>query len=373
MAGFISDYQCNYCQEDITEVTVRCSQCKDFDLCLQCFSCGVEMGGHKNIHGYKLINCGSFLLFQTPESWKAVDEELLLEAVEHYGFGNWEDITQHFKGRSTEDVRDHYMDVYVCGTVGEASWPLQTFRTVKDHTFSTSDEILLPPEELSLQEQKELGYLPKRDDFEVVYDNNAESLVCNLCVHNDEEEIYVALSLAKLDLYNHRLRERDRRQRTAREHGLFREFFSKSKPSIPKKRSSDKNEKFQEKLKMFCQFQSGGERCEFLKNIQKEEDLKRKIEQLMKYRKCGLTKLDECTEFNSMKCRKDTKKGITSKLFTIYPGQFLNHHTQKICNGVQKRRRKRRHSWTRKKKRNEVLNWVSEMAHRTPGIFLRRE
>ncbi|XP_022251232.1 transcriptional adapter 2-beta-like isoform X2 [Limulus polyphemus] len=324
MAGFNSDYQCKYCQEDITEVTVRCSQCKDFDLCLQCFSCGVEIGGHKNKHGYELINCGTFLLFQTPGSWKAVDEVLLLEAVEHYGFGNWEGITQHFKERSIEDVRDHYIDMYVCGNIGEASWPLQTLHTVIDHTFPNNDEILLPPEELSLQEQRELGYLPKRDDFEVVYENNAESLVCNLCVHKDEEEVYVALSLAQLDGYNCRLRERDRRQRAAREHGLFWEFFNKSKSSAPKKRLYDKKEEFQEKVKVFCQFQSGAERCEFLKNIQKEEDLKRKIEQLMKYRKCGLTKLDECEKFDSMKYMKNTKKQINNK---------LNNHSDSFIDG----------------------------------------
>ncbi|XP_076305994.1 transcriptional adapter 2-beta-like isoform X1 [Tachypleus tridentatus] len=368
-SGSVADYQCNYCQEEITEIRVKCSQCQDFDLCLQCFSCGVEIGQHKNKHGYELIDCGTFLIFPTAGAWKAVDELLLLEAVEHYGFGNWEGIAQHFKDRSLEDVRDHYIDMYIYGNIGEASWPLQTLHTVTDQTFSSNDEILLPPEELTPQEQKELGYLPKRDDFEWDYDNNAESVACNLCIRKDDDEVEVALTLAILDGYNQRLRERLRRKRIAREHKIFQEFFSSnnSKPNNPKKRSSYKDEKLQEKLKVFCQFQTGAERDQFFKNMLREKDLKRRIDQLMKYRKCGLTKLDECTEFDTIKYMKNKKKGNNklgnSKTMTL--GKF----TMVYGRGGE---RDDIHGQERKKRNEEIVR-VSILAQHICGIFLRQK
>jgi len=34
---------------------VKCAECTDFDLCLQCFACGAEMGKHKRGHDYQLM------------------------------------------------------------------------------------------------------------------------------------------------------------------------------------------------------------------------------------------------------------------------------------------------------------------------------
>lgn len=54
--GAIVKYHCNYCQEDIAGIRVKCADCSDFDLCLQCFACGAEIGNHKNSHSYQLIS-----------------------------------------------------------------------------------------------------------------------------------------------------------------------------------------------------------------------------------------------------------------------------------------------------------------------------
>ncbi|XP_023223977.1 transcriptional adapter 2B-like [Centruroides sculpturatus] len=85
----IMQYQCNYCQENIEDVRVKCSECKDFDLCLRCFSSGAEIGSHKNRHNYQLIDCGNFPIFNPPHDWKSKEELRLLENIEQFGFGNW--------------------------------------------------------------------------------------------------------------------------------------------------------------------------------------------------------------------------------------------------------------------------------------------
>jgi len=35
MADTFAKYHCNYCEEDINGLRVRCLECEDFDLCLQ--------------------------------------------------------------------------------------------------------------------------------------------------------------------------------------------------------------------------------------------------------------------------------------------------------------------------------------------------
>jgi transcriptional adapter 2-alpha len=50
-------YHCDYCTTDISnEVRVKCANCPDFDLCVDCFSVGVEIGVHKSNHDYRVID-----------------------------------------------------------------------------------------------------------------------------------------------------------------------------------------------------------------------------------------------------------------------------------------------------------------------------
>ena len=58
-------YHCNYCQKDISHVVrVKCAVCADFDLCLECFSAGVELLPHRNDHAYRLVDNLSFPLYE---------------------------------------------------------------------------------------------------------------------------------------------------------------------------------------------------------------------------------------------------------------------------------------------------------------------
>jgi hypothetical protein len=85
-------YHCSYCGCDIT-LRLKCNVCHDFDLCLQCFASGALTPQHMPDHPYQLIDEGSFPLLT--DDWGAIEEVLLLDAVEQDGFGNWEDIGAH--------------------------------------------------------------------------------------------------------------------------------------------------------------------------------------------------------------------------------------------------------------------------------------
>lgn len=317
VVGAIARYHCNYCQEDIGGVRVKCAECQDFDLCVQCFSCGAEIGTHKNNHKYQIIDCGNLPIFKPPHAWKAKEELMLLESIEQYGFGNWEDVSKHLVNREFEDVKEHYTTMYIMGTIGRATWSVDTKHQVKDNTcpeggpLSPSLTTPLPPLELTNQETQELGYMPLRDDFEGEYDNDAESLTCNLSVSQEDEDVDIALKLAHVDMYSRRLQERLRRKRIAREYALVSQFFNTSKqPKVPapKKKTSKEDKDFQEKMQLFAQFESATEHEQFFDNLQREKELKCRIKELIRYRRSGLSKLEECSCFETARCRREKRK-----------------------------------------------------------------
>ncbi|KAK9861341.1 hypothetical protein WJX84_008443 [Apatococcus fuscideae] len=105
-------YHCNYCQKDISHVVrVKCAVCPDFDLCLECFSVGVELLPHRNDHAYRLVDNLSFPLYEP--DWGADEELLLLEAVDMFGLGNWQAVSNHIGSKSAMACQSHYLRIWV--------------------------------------------------------------------------------------------------------------------------------------------------------------------------------------------------------------------------------------------------------------------
>lgn len=53
----------------------------------------------------------------------------------------------------------------------------------------------------------------------------------------------------------------------------------------------------QEKFRKFSQFHTANEHEQFLRNLAKERVLRLRIRELTKYRRSGLTRHEECTEY----------------------------------------------------------------------------
>lgn len=158
----------------------------------------------------------------------------LLDAIEQYGFGNWEDISKHIETKSPEDAKEEYTARFLIGTVGRHTWlpASQNMRpNLIDHTqddhgpLSQITTQRLPPIEVSPVEASQLGYMPNRDDFEREYDTAAEQLVSTLSLSPDDEDTDLLLKLAQVDIYTRRLRERARRKRLVRDYQLVANFF----------------------------------------------------------------------------------------------------------------------------------------------------
>ena len=64
----------------------------------------------------------------------------------------------------------------------------------------------------------------------------------------------------------------------------------------------------QEKFRVFSQFHTATEHDQFLRNLAKERSLRMRIRELTKYRRNGLTRQEECTEFERARYFRERRK-----------------------------------------------------------------
>ena len=312
------------------------------------------------------------------------EQLILLDTVEARGYGNWEDIAKSINAdlgannsshplyKSPQAARDHFGAVFLHGSMGRLLWREDQRGRALDHTGGANPALSPVKTEgqgglgggnahLTSHESILLGYLPIRDDFEVEYDNEAESLVSHL-IHlpnssqsgnqqasrgstegpgggdsltPEGDNLDNELKVAQVEMYKSRLRQRERRKKVVRDHTLISNFFRENPItydhrghamlSAPKVKKSAGNSsaggvsggtnkdltspEALEKLKLLAEFQSVPEFQAFMANINKEKEIRSRIKDLIRYRKNGVRKLADTSDFESqLKVRKINKK-----------------------------------------------------------------
>ncbi|KAF7456077.1 putative transcriptional co-activator ADA2-A [Cryptosporidium felis] len=123
-------FRCDVCKKDTWDYRIRCAECVEYDLCLDCFCQGKSSNDHKP--GHKYIPVGRYTFNLLTESWTAEEELLLMEAVSRYGLGNWSEISKYITegpggafslyqksqktdpiGHSAEECEKHYNEFYL--------------------------------------------------------------------------------------------------------------------------------------------------------------------------------------------------------------------------------------------------------------------
>ncbi|ESO94271.1 hypothetical protein LOTGIDRAFT_118822 [Lottia gigantea] len=355
----MAKYDCTYCKAEISGYGVQCTECPDFYLCLQasmtsqalCFSCGVEIGQHKKDHSYRIANGNGPAAFDTSRAWCLAEENMLLDAVEQYGFGNWEGTASHVESRDAQECENHYVTFYVQGNIGLETFQSDGENKVIDHScpdggpLSPSITTQTKPLELSLQDQHDLGYMPFRDDFEIESDNSAEQLISGWGINYDDDDLDIAIKVSKVDQYRLRLRSREKRKQVARDYGLIESFSSLNDKKMRfKKRMSKDYREFQDKMKVFSQFHPAAEHEQMFENFQREKELKTKIKELNELRKHGITLLDDIEDYDEEKYKRQKKRDNRAKMVnkdnemrietrsTSQPGyDLISDREKKLC------------------------------------------
>lgn len=317
-------YHCNYCRKDISQVVhIRCAVCSDFDLCVECFSVGVELSGHKNDHDYRIIDNMHFP-FLDP-NWGADEELLLLEGLEIHGMGNWEDVAEHVTTKTKEECEEHYTKYYL----NSPCWPLPDL----SHIFSTKEDVrrlnaglglkhdigsvsdttnkdkrtkakkaVAPKPQPSAPVNSDLaGYMPMRGEFEAEYDNTAEFIIKDLSFDDDDTSEEREAKLKLLEIYNWKLDRRAERRKFVLERGLH---DLKKQQALERKRTKEEREMYN-KMRKFLQLMSNEDFEQFIKNLVIEKQLKERIQLLQKHRRLGIRTLTEGEAYEKEKRRRD--------------------------------------------------------------------
>jgi len=332
--NFNQTYKCVSCGEDIYSnslLRVVCVECVPaIDLCLECFSSRAELGQHKAYHGYRLLDNGDFS--PLGNDWTAKELVQLLDGLEQFGHGNWNDVSRYVETKGPTDCRDAVNNMFVNGPIGSSTYKESERGNATDHT---SPPVLTPstststssPSNLSLHELIVLGFMPARDDFEVECENEAEILVSGIQaasggnrVESDDEELETGLKLAQVDMYKNKLKERERRKQVAKDFGLVETFFkenplnpSTGKISAPKPKKKDPKSEVFEKLKVVSSFQGVEEYKKMVASVSKEKDIKSRIKELLRYRKNGISTLSEAESYESQRLKRNKRKAERKK------------------------------------------------------------
>ena len=200
---------CQHCGCDLrTDGHIHCATCQDeneiSDFCFVCFADRVELKNHKASHDYFVIEG---LDGDSPDAdvWNPAERLRLLDALLKVGVGSWEATAKLVKTKSPSQCEleflDHYSKRAAPGPGPQSHLPLK--------------EIIapLPPMTPELH-----GYLPKRGDFELEFDDAAELAIADLDFSDGCDS---DLKMEVLKAYNERLDLRRRVKKFAIERGLI--------------------------------------------------------------------------------------------------------------------------------------------------------
>uniref|UniRef100_A0A8C4IFF7 Transcriptional adapter n=1 Tax=Dicentrarchus labrax TaxID=13489 RepID=A0A8C4IFF7_DICLA len=215
---------CRGCSSYLTEPYIKCAECgpSPFLLCLQCFTKGFEYKKHESDHKYEIMTSDFPVL---EPGWTAQEEMALLEAVMDCGFGNWQDVAYQMRTKTKEECESHYMKNFINNPLFSST--LLSLRKTKDSRFAEGAIPFKPTDDPprptfdSVLSRDMAGYMPARADFMEEFDNYAEWDLKDIDFVDDDSDILRALKLSVVDIYHSRLKERQRRKKVIRDHGLI--------------------------------------------------------------------------------------------------------------------------------------------------------
>ena len=307
---------CQICHKDISQnIKIICNDCDNFFYCLECL---VQLKHEE--HSYHICDKLSFPFFT--HDWSLNDELKLISSVSKCGLDNWGDICDNLNNRGNIECEAHYYTFYYKNKdekyPNENNIILNNDKTIKDNIKENNEknenEIKnikkaspgkIP--ELSNQQEKSrkrngrsvmrnyrsgnisginsaaeiLGYLPKRDELEIEFLNDAELPLAELEFLDEDTELDKKIKNDVLIAYNYELDERSEHRNFIIKKGLF---DLKRQNSIECRLSKEDRE-ILNFLKPFARFYDNSDFYDLFEGLVLEKNLKQKLYQLKMYQK----------------------------------------------------------------------------------------
>ena len=333
-------FHCNYCQKDISHVVrIKCAECSEMNLCVECFCVGVEPHPHQACHAYHVVDNLSFPLFTL--DWGADEEQLLLEAIETYGLGNWSEVAEHVGTKTKAQCHKHYFDVYVRsptaplpdmskvlgkshervaevdekGAKAAGARAKDASKNIGEEDDGGDDErdddvpsatavlasFARPGDERHAGNVAELtGFNVKRDEFDPEYDIDAELPLAEMEFRDTDTDLDKQLKLRMLEVYNKRLAERRARKAFIVDRGLL----NVKKQQALERRRTPQEKEIHASVRVFARFLEPNEYEIMLEGLAAESRIRNRIAELKEYRRAGVRTLAEGEAYDAEKRRR---------------------------------------------------------------------
>lgn len=158
------------------------------------------------------------------------------------------------------------------------------------------------PEDVRRMQGSELaGYMPRRGDFDIEWDNDAEKLIQDMEFSTSDPLEERQLKIKVLKIYNARLEERERRKQFLIDRNLL---DYRKKLEEDNKLPADERD-LVNRLRLFARFHSAEEHEEFIQNVLKAKRLRKEISKLQMYRRMGFTSLADAERFELDRTRRE--------------------------------------------------------------------
>lgn len=340
--------KCAFCNKDILrDLKIICIQCDDQPLfCFNCLLKCLKRNNESHLHDYHVFDRMEFPMFTI--KWSIREEMKLLFAIEKNGLDNWEDIADNIKTKTKEECEAHYYSFYyqnskikiplmkdiilkksmISGRPGDfpkividenikkdneakenkslqevlknrGTIPQETinkqniFKGKRNNSnFEKGQKMLNTNNTVVVDENKIIGYYPKRLEFDIEYLNDAELDICELEFYDEDTEEDKDLKLRMLQLYNQEIDEREKRKRFVIERKLF---DVKSQIKMESKLPKEEREIFN-CLKPFARYLSPPQFNELFEGIILEKHLRQRISKLQRYKDKGCSTYEEMVE-----------------------------------------------------------------------------
>ena len=164
--------------------------------------------------------------------------------------------------------------------------------------------VVLPPrlEDVRTMTGSELaGYMPRRGDFDVEWDNDAEQILADMEFGPNDPHQDRLLKIHVIEIYNAKLDEREHRKKFLLDRNLidYRENQRRDMMLSPDERD------LVNRMRLFARFHSQGEHERFVNDLLKAKRLRKEIAQLQLYRRMGITSLAEAERYELDKVRRE--------------------------------------------------------------------
>ena len=320
---------------------IHCMECdhQKVYLCLRCFARGLDIGLHRSDHCYEVVR-NDFSIFES--NWTASSELKLLDAVAECGEGNWGDVSARVGGKTRQQCQRHYTKYYLESPV--PSLPTMPLPDVTHHPTPVALRLCEDPPrpaDGSTLQMDMSGYSPARGDFTVEHDNYAEMDLRDMNFSATDTPLEKELKFSVLDIYYNVLKERHRRKKLIRDHGLI----NIKKHYVHLRRYENTVGIHQaEVMRVFCTLLPAEKYEAYLEGLCYEAELRSRTRKLQEHRSAGLTKHHMVRIYEVLKKRRDEETERRTFLNDVlqhsHATTMAQHWAQKqqvldnLCKGV---------------------------------------